>query len=514
MQGIPRIDSNPAKQKVSDFMAATNAYARQLVDRGEADKAEFLSAKNAQEKYKQCIKTVVALANRGHQMHNAAFNALNKEFGGSRESMNIIDELGRRYMQDAGKLAADGVKNGMTPEAAKEFAFNSLAGNPVFDHFGNLNLLAGQLYEEQTFVEAFQGSGDAFAVPQEGGGTNLDKSRFRAPVKQVTGSAKIMQGDINPGSALRDDNNRLQISLYNEFKNAVTLDHVFAITQAMRDQALGYDKAVAPALAGFILQNHYFTDAPKGIMKLAELMFVFGQDANANYTPDVGGSYGILSSAIQLALASASSEVALTATYADWTAAANSGKIIQRINNYYYKPTTVAGPLAQLSIDPALMYKEIVRLLTLPARQNVDFSPTAWRIFVPSDWYALAMQYPGTQTGSTGEGTFNKQLQEMVTTATGGKIINKIEILPSSLLNYGAANGLGGTNSYNYMVAVAMGCPQEKKPVIMPGQTAIPYIVSENVSATIMNFRAQYPFGGPMFMQYGGAFVLQFSNAA
>lgn len=505
MIGIKRINNNPAEQTVANFMAATNSYAEQLRQRGE--KTEFLTAANAKEAHKGLIKTAVALANPAHEKHNVAFNALSAEFGHDRSGLSLMHDIGARYMRDSMTLAESAVKKGLAPAQALDFAFNSLAGNPVFDHFGNLNLLAGQLYEEQKFVEAFIDSGDAFAVPQESGGTNLDKSRFRAPVEQVTGSAKIMQGDINPRNSLKDDNNRTQISLYNEFKDAVTLDTVFSITQAQRDQALGYEKAVSPALAGFILQNRYFQSAQKQVMKLAELMFAFGQNAAGSYIPNVGGSYGILSSAIQLQLASWNTATPLVAQYSDWLAAPT--KLIQKIQNYNYKPTSVAAPL-DLTVDPSLMYKDIVRLLSLAAQQNVNFAPRKWAIFVPTSWYALAMQYPGTQSGGTGQGTFNKQLNEMVLTATGG-IINSVEILPSSLVNYGASDGLGGSNAYNYMVAVALGCAQENKPVIMPGQTAIPYIVSESVSATIMNFRAQYLFGGPMFMHYGGAFIMEFS---
>lgn len=507
MLGIKRINTNPAEQTVGNYMVSVNAYNEQQRQKGE--KAEFLTAANAREVYKKIIKTAVAFANPAHEKHDVAYNALRSEFQNSRDPLDYLYDLGQRFMGDSMTLAQSAIEKGkMAPEKAIEFAFNSLAGNPVFDHFGNLNLLAGQMYEEQAIVEAFLEYGDAFAVPQESGGTNLDKSRFRAPVEQVTGSAKILQGDINPRNALKDDNNRTQISLYNEFKDAVTLDTVFSLTQAMRDQALGYEKAVSPALAGFILQNRYFQSAQKQVMKLAELMAAFGLDAAGNYTPNVGGSYGLLSSAIQLQLADWNTATPTPATYSNWQA--NPTKLLQKIQNFNYKPTSVTAPL-DLTKDPSLMYKDMVRLLSLGAQANVNFAPRDWVIFVPTSWYALAMQYPGTQSGGTGQGTFNKQLNEMVLTATGG-IINKVKIVPSSLMNYGASNGLGGTNPFNYMVAVAMGCQQENKPVILPGQTAIPYIVSENVSATIMNFRAQYLFGGPMFMHYGGAFMMEFST--
>lgn len=500
---LKRINTNPAEQNVQNFLSAANAYAEQLRQRGE--NTEFLSAANARGMYQKLVKASIALYDTAHARHNEVFNAMSKEFGGHNSpTLDHLRMIGEGFLRDSHTLADAYVKSGMTPEKAVESAFNSIAGNPVFDHFGNLNLLAGQMFEEMAFMEAFLSSGDAFAVPQEPGGTGLDTSRFRAPVEQVVGSAKVMQGDINPHNSLRDDNNRTQINLFNEFKNALTLDSVFSITQAMRDQALGYERAVNPAMAGFILQSRYFAAAQKQVMKLAELLFVGGQQASGTYTPNVGGSYGILSSGIQLELADSGATAPAVATTANWLA--NPTKLVQKIKNAIYLPTTVAAQL-----DPTIasekMYKEIVRLMQMAAQQNVDFTPKEWAIFVPSSWYGLAMQYPST-------GTFNKQLQEMVTTATGGKIVQKINVIPTSLLNYGANIGNGQTNAYNYMVAVAMGCRPENKPVIMPGQTAVPIVTAENVSASIMNFRTEYVFGGPMFMHYGGAFILEFSVAA
>jgi hypothetical protein len=498
-----RINANPAVVTVQNYLTAVNAFAEQ--QRKVGNPTEFLTAKNAPEVYKKYIKASMALADGAHPKHKEAFNAFSAQFGRHSEQMDNLIAIGEKFIYNVKEIARSAHERGMAANEAAEFAFNSVAGNPVFDHFGNLNLLAGQLYEEQTFVEAFLESGDAMAVPIEEGGTGIgmDISRFRVPVEQVTGSAKIAQGDINPAGHSREDVNRTQISLFNEFKNCVTLEAEFSITGAQRDQALGYERSVAPALAGFILQNRYFAAAQKQVLKIAETMFVGGLDSNANYTQGVGGSYGILSSSIWLALASANAEAPLPATAADWTA--NPTKLIQKLVNYFYKPTSVTAPLSS-AVDSALMYKDIVRLFTVIAQANVDFSPREWCLFVPSSWYALAMQYPSG-------GTFNKQLQEMVDTATGGKIIKKISVLPSSLLNYGANIG-NGTNGYNYMVAVAMGAPQEKKPVIMPGQTAIPTIISENVSPARMDFRSLFPFGGPMVLHFGGAVVLEFSVAA
>ena len=501
MKGIKRLNGNPAEQNVKNFLTATNALADQKIRSGES--AEFLSARNAPGMYQKLMKMAMALTDPGHTRHNEVFNALQSELGRGSEAIDNMQSIGESFLRDSRELAALYVKNGLTPEKAVESAFNSLAGNPVFDHFGNLNLLAGQLYQEQTFIEAFQSYGDAFAVPLEPGATGLAKSRFRAPVESVTGSAKVTQGDINPSSSMRDDNNRTQIDLYNEFKDAITLDTVFSITQAMRDQVLGYAQAVSPALGGFILQNRYFGAGIKQVMKLAELAFVGGQRAAGNYLPGIGGSYGLLSDDIRLQLSDWDAASPSVATGADWRAAPTT--LIQQIQNKLF--LAPANQQLPASGDPALMYADLIRLFQLPAQQNVDFAPREWVLYVPSTWYALAVKYPGS-------GTFNKQLQEMVQSATAGKIVQKITVLPSSLLNYGADIGNGQSNEYNYMVLIAMGCRSENKPVIMPGQTAMPIISSENVSPAIMNFRSEYLFGGPMVMQYGGAFIMEFSKAS
>jgi len=505
MKSVKKINSNPAEQTVSSFMAASNAYAEQQIKQGK--RSEYLTADNAKSEYKQLIKSIVAFANPSSKKHNLAYNAIKEQVGNKEEVMTVLENSGRTLISSVNTLAQSALARGESMEEAIETAYNSLAGNPVFDHFGNLNVLAGQLYEEMTFVENFIAEGDAFALPVETGGTNQDKSRFRAPVEQVTGSAKTFQGDINPTDHLRSDNNRIQTNLYNEFKNAKMFDAEFSITQGMRDQALGYASSVAPALAGFILQNRYFEGAQKEVMKLAELEFVDGMDSAGSYTQNVGGSYGLLSEAVHLQLADYNTANPTTAKGSDW--AANPTKLIQEISNFNFAPITVAGQLPT-NVDPKLMYLDILRLANLAAQQNVNFMPKKWTLYVPTTWYAIAMQYPGGTSG----GTFNKQLNEMVLTATNG-VINAIDIKPSSLMNYRATNSYGSTaNPYNYMALIAHGSPNEKKPVIMPGQTAIPYVVSENVSASIMKFRSMYTFGGPMVMHFGGAFVMSFSKAS
>lgn len=507
MRSLKKLKKNHSEEIVNGFLTATNAYAKMQEENGYP--SPRLSAANAKDVFKKLVVRSTQLVNRQSPQHNAAYQEFGAQLRGKSDSaFNALENIGESYLSQAVSIAQELAKTGLNAEQSMEGAFNTIAGNPVFDHFANLQALAAQLYQDQTLINTWLDSGDAFSLPIEPGGTGTDKSRFRAPTEQVVGSAKVYQGDINPRGHFVDDENRLQINLNNEFKDAVTLSHLFTIDQDMRNQALGYQAAVAPALAGFILQNRYFTGAQTATMKLAELMFAFGTNPAGSYTAGVGGSYGLLSPSIQLQLSDWDVAVPTTAVASDW--AANPTTLIQKIQNYYALPTDATAQL-DTSIDPSLYYKDIVRLFTLFAQQNVNFKQRYWALFVPTPFWGIAMQYPGTQSGSSGQGTFNKNLQEMVSTATGG-LINKIEVLPSNLMNYAASNNNGTTNGYNYMVAVAMGCEQEYKPIIMPGQTAVPYIVSTQVNSQLMEFRVQYPFGGPMFMQFGGAAILEFSN--
>lgn len=507
MKGAKKILKNASDEVVRGFLTAANAFSKMQEENGIP--SPRMSAANAKDIFKKLVIRSTQLVNRQSPKHNEAYKEFSSQLRGkSEEAFNSVEDMGRQYLESALNLAQEYSKIGMGAEASMDAAFNSIAGNPVLDHFANLQVFAAQLYQDTTLVNCWLESGDAFALPTEPGGTGTDKSRFRAPTEQVVGSAKIYQGDINPRGHFLDDENRLQINLNNEFKDAVTLGHLFTIDQDMRNQALGYQEAVSPALAGFILQNRYFTGAQTHVMKLAELMFAFGSNPAGNYTPGVGGSYGLLSPSIQLQLADWNAANPTTASASDW--AANTSKLIQKIQNYYALPVDTTAQL-DTAIDPSLYYKDIVRLLNMAAQQNVDFKAREWAIFVPTPFYGSLVQYPGTMTAS-GQGTFNKNLSEMISTATGGKIINKVTLYPSNLMNYAATNNNGTTNGYNYMVAVAMGAEQERKPVIMPGQTAAPYITSTQVNAQLMEFRVQYPFGGPMFMQFGGAYVLEFSN--
>jgi hypothetical protein len=356
--------------------------------------------------------------------------------------------------------------------------------------------------------------GDAFSVPIEPGGTGSDKTRFRAPIESVTGSAKQLMGDLNPIDHLQEDANRLQINLDNEFKDAQMLDAVFTIDQAQRDMYLGYEAAVAPALGGFILQSRYFEASIKHVMKLAEAWFADGSGPAGAYVPGTGGDYGLLSAAIQYKPTSGPSDwdsaQPAPATTAEWRA--NSTKLIQVIQNFYAVTTGTAAKPLDASLDPSLYYKDFVRLFNVIAQINVDWGAQVWNLFVPTTFYGIGSQYPGTMTVG-GQGTFNKNLAEMIETATNKKLIPKINIVQSSMMNNRDTNLYGtNPNPYNYVFAVPQGCVQERKPMIMPGQTATPTVTSENVSQSIMKFRTQYLFGGPMIMHYGPVVALEFSK--
>lgn len=496
------ISKNPNAEKIKSFLTVTNAYAEQMRQAGEP--YEFLTAKNAPEVFKKLIGLSIAVSDPSHVKHKNAVAQVRNSFPkASIEAVNLFEKMGESFSRKVQEIATVYAAKGLNNEKAVEGAFNSLMGNPIYDHFGNLNLLSSQLYEEQIIVNSFIDSGDAINMPIVSGGDGTSLSRFRSPSEKVSGSSKAYQGDTNPQGIEYNDSNRIMIDLYNEFKNVKWLYDWVEITSDMRDQYLMYESVVAPALAGFILQQRYMDTAQRFLMKQAELAVVGGLDSRQNYVPGVGGSYGLLSDNILLEKSDAGNANPTPASGSEW--AANPTKLIQKITNYWYKPTDVEAPLETLS-DSSLMYKEITRLLALAAINNIEFSPREWKLFVPTAWFPIGVQYPSG-------GTFNKQLQEMVKTANADKIINKITIEPSSLMNYGANVGTG-TNPYNYIVLMAVGSPTDKKPIVLPGQTTIPTVIAQPSTSARMNFKIQYATGGIMVKQYGGCFVLEFSNEA
>lgn len=490
-----QLNPNPAADNVWNFRQFANAEAERRIKNGLP--AKYISAADAPGEYLRVIKLLNAFADPTSEKHNVAYNAIKSEM--PREAIDPLVQVGAKFRKRIADVAAQFQKSGQSAENAVQSAMNAVAGNPVYDHFANLNLLAGQLHEQRSFVETFLAS-DSFAVPIEAGGTGKDKTRFRAPYLQSTGSAKTYNGDINPDGINHSDNTMNQISLYNEFKNAKTIRQSFYINQDLRDQALGYESAVNPALAGFILQEYYLSESQEDIMKLAEIEFVGGQDPAGNYVPGVGGSYGIMSPAIQLLVGAGTDLAPAPASNANWLAAPT--KLLQKIKNAIYKPTSVTTQFGA-SVNVTKMYQEIVRQFTVLATQNIDFKPAKWGLFVPSSWYGFAMQYPSS-------GTFNKTLSEMVSQATNG-VINSIEVIPSSLMNYGASIGNITTQPYNYFLAVALGCESRKKPIIMPGRTVLPIVSSYQASSNAVRFDLDYLFGGPQFMHLGGAILLEFS---
>ena len=138
-----------------------------------------------------------------------------------------------------------------------------------------------------------------------------------------------------------------------------------------QEALLGYARSIAPALAGFILQNQLFATIEQQVMQAVERIIVDGWGAAA--FDGESGQYGLLSSGIALSLASAGAESPLLATAADW--AANPTTLIQKIANYNYKPTDRTAPLpAVTSANAALIYADVVRLLNLIAQTNVKTS--------------------------------------------------------------------------------------------------------------------------------------------
>jgi hypothetical protein len=488
-----------AQQHFQNWFTMANAFAKFQEEKGVS--APRLTAANARDTYTKLMKTLSEVGNTTSTGHNAAFNALRSEIQ-DREAIGGVVSLAESIYRKGAAIANAAMQNGMSPEAAQAVAVNSIAGNPNYDHFANLNVMAEQLYEQKTFIASFIENGDAFALPVESGSTGSATSRFRAPVAQTTGSAKTYQGDVNPfGDSRHNDTNGIQVNFTNEFKDAKTEYATFIIDQAMRDQALGYAQAVSPALAGLVLQNLYTTAAMEYCMKNAELAFVDGQVPGASYERYVGGNYGLLSPNVILSLADAANASPMAATGSDWTA--NPTKLIQKIANFNYKPASITAQLPA-SADGALVYKDVVRLINLYAMTNVDVRPTSLTLYVPTSYYGFAVQYLGD--------LYTKQLDEAIRQATGG-IVRKLEIKPSGLLGYRAANSVGAAQN-NFFALVAHGAPNGKKGLIFPGQTVVPQISSENVSQQRMSFSAQYIHGGPMVMQTNQVFLLEFSVAA
>ena len=316
---------------------------------------------------------------------------------------------------------------------------------------------------------------------------------------EASGASKTRLGDLNPfGDDRIYSNNMAQISLLNEFKNAHTEAQGFIIENEQQEALLGYSRSIAPALAGFILQNQLFTAIEKQIMQAAERIFIDGT-ATAAFDGE-SGFYGLISPAILLALASAGAASPALATAADW--AANPTTLVQQIVNYNYKPANVTLPLAS-GANVSNVYADIVRLLNLIALTNVATSKKVV-LYVPTSIYSMLVTYMST-------GTLNRTLGEALKLAVGGTI-GEIEIKTSGLLN--ARINSFGTQQVNHIVAVVHGAPTGLKGIVSPMATATPRITTGVVSEQRSSFAAALTFGGPMVIQRGQVFDLAFSVQA
>lgn len=484
-------------QNFKNWFAMRNSVATQLALNGKPGKT--VSIENARAEYQQLITSLSNFANPLHKDHNRVHAALRNDLG-DRGAIDTVAAIANGLAMKLRTISDAAMKNGASPAQAEAVAINSFIGNPGYDQFANLGFLSGQLFEQKTFMQSFLEEGDAYQLATEFAASAGAISRFRVPVAQISGSAKTRLGDLNPWTDDRIDSvNAAQVSIASEFKDARTDYSKYFIDAAQTAQALGYARAASPALAGFVLQSLYVEAYLELVAKNAEIAFVDGWLDEA-YTPGIGGRYGLLSSAIMLQLASAGAASPLLADIADWDAAPT--KLIQQIVNYNYKPADSDAPLPA-NADVTLVYKDIVRLLNLIALTNV-VTGSKVVLYVPTSFYALAVNYLGT-------GTFNRQLDEAVTKATSG-IIKKVEVKTSGLL--GARTNSNGVAQKNHFVAIVQGASNDKKGVVMPLVTAVPQVSSGVVSQQRIEYAAELVSGGPMILQTGQVFDLEFSVEA
>ena len=484
-----------ADQHFRNWLVVRNAYARSK----ETEGLKPINEIEGRREYQTLTNALLSVANAVHPEHNSNIELLRKSFAGA--SIDHVVDMAHGLRDKLNAIAQNVMKSGVSAENAQATALNAYFGNPGYDQFAGLNQLAEQLFEQLTFVQSFIEEGDAVQLAPEVAASAGAISRFRIPRVEVTGSPKARLGDLNPyGDDRVYSNNSAQINLLNEFKTAHTISEPFVIEDEQQQALLGYARSIAPALAGFVLQNQLFGAIDELIMKSTELAFVDGF-RSSSFDGETG-DYGILSSNIMLALASAGAASPLLATASDW--ATYSTKLVQQITNYNYKPASVSAPLPALSSsDAANLYADIVRLLNLIALTNVATSGKVV-LYIPTSMYAALVQYLGT-------GTFNRMLNEAIEKATGGTI-KQIVMKTSGLLNY-RTNSLGATQ-YNHVVAVVHGAPTGKKGVVAPMATATPRVTTGVVSEQRSSFAAALTFGGPMVIQRGQVFDLVFSVAS
>jgi len=492
MRGIKITSAQVAEQNFKNWYTVRNAYA----DAHRKDGCVAINETAARAEYKALTERLLAVANSQHKDHAGAIADLRRKFDGA--SIDHVVDMAHGLRSKLNGIAANALKTGMSVENAQATALNAYFGNPGYDQFAGLNQLAEQLYEQLTFAESFINEGDAVQLAPELAASAGAISRFRIPRVEASGAAKQRLGDLNPyGDDRTYSNNMAQISLYNEFKDAHTEAQGFIVENDQEAALLGYARSIAPALAGFILQNQLFATIEQQVMQAVERIIVDGWGAAA--FDGESGQYGLLSSGIALSLASAGAASPLLATASDW--ASNPTTLIQKITNYNYKPVDCTAPLPAISAaDAANVYLDVVRLLNLIAQTNVKTSGKVV-LYVPTSIYSALVQYLST-------GTYNRTLGEALKLATGGTVEN-IEIKTSGLLN-ARTNSLG-TAQYNAIVAVVHGAPTGKKGILMPMATATPRITTGVVSEQRSSFAAELTFGGPMVIQRGQAFILDFS---
>lgn len=485
--------SQIAEQNFRNWLVVRNGYARSK----EAEGLKVVNEIDGRREYVALHNALLAVANPAAEAHNAAFKDLQAKFGGA--SIDHVVDMAHGLRGTLNGIARNAIKAGCSVENAEAVALNAYFGNPGYDQFAGLNQLAEQLFEQLTFCQSFIEEGDAVQLAAEVGASAGAISRFRIPRVESSGSAKGRQGDLNPyGDDRVYSNNMAQISLLNEFKTAHTESQGFIIENEQQEMLLGYARSIAPALAGFILQNQLFKVIEQQIMQSAERIFVDGI-GSAAFDGETG-QYGIISPSIMLALASAGAASPLLASASDW--ASNPTTLVQQITNFNYKPADITAPLPS-NADAMNVYKDIVRLLNLIALTNVATSKKVV-LYMPTSIYSIMVQYLST-------GTFNRTLGEALKLAVGGTI-GEIEIKTSGLLN-ARTNSLGVTQ-YNHVVAVVHGAPTGLKGIVSPMATATPRITTGVVSEQRSSYAAALTFGGPMIIQRGQVFDLTFSVQA
>ena len=479
-----------AEQNFRNWLVVRNGYARSK----EAEGLRTVNEIDGRKEYVALHNALLAVANPMAEAHNSAIKELQTKFGGA--SIDHVVDMAHGLRGTLNGIARNVMKAGGSVENAEATALNAYFGNPGYDQFAGLNQLAEQLFEQLTFFQSFIEEGDAVQLAAEVGSSAGAISRFRIPRVESAGASKGRQGDLNPyGDDRVYSNNMAQISLINEFKTAHTEAQGFIIENEQQESLLGYARSIAPALAGFILQNQLFKVIDQQIMQSAERIFVDGIGSSA--FDGETGQYGIISPNIMLALASAGDASPALAAASDW--ASNPTKLVQQITNFNYKPADRTKPLAA-SADAMNVYKDIVRLLNLIALTNVATSKKVV-LYVPTSIYAILVQYLST-------GTFNRTLGEALKLAVGGTI-GEIEIKTSGLLN-ARTNSLG-VAQYNHVVAVVHGAPTGLKGIVSPMATATPRITTGVVSEQRSSYAAALTFGGPMMIQRGQVFDLVFS---